>query len=56
MKKIIVNMVDSDRDMWDTVVRVSDPCDADSREELGVVPLFGIWMQVLRGDLAYRRY
>jgi len=38
VEKIIINMVDSNRDMQDIVVRVSDPWDADSEEDRGVIP------------------
>jgi len=39
VEKIIVNMADSDCGMRDTVVRVSGPWDANSKEEGGVIPV-----------------
>ena len=39
VEKIIVNMSNCDHGMWDTVVRVTGPCEAESEDEHGVVPV-----------------
>ena len=39
LEKIIANMVDSDRGMRDTMVRVSGPWDADLEDERGAIPI-----------------
>ena len=38
-EKIIINMVDSDHGMRDTVVRVTDPWEAESKDEHGAIPI-----------------
>ena len=49
VKKIIINMMDRDRGMRDTMVWVSSTCDADLEEERGLSRLSRIWMQVFAG-------
>ena len=39
VEKIIINMVNSDHHMQDTVVRVTGPWDAELEDECGAVPI-----------------
>ena len=39
VEKIIVNRVNNDHGMWDTVVQVISPWEAKSEDERGAVPV-----------------